>query len=362
MLIKNLRVGKVRVPLKKPFKTALRTVHYSEDIVVWLETDSGLRGVGSAPPTAVLTGETQETIAAVMRSHLFPAIVGKEIDNLSVLLQGISQSILHNNSAKAALEMAVLDLFTRRHNLSLLTYLGGFQKKITTDLTISLNSPAEMARDAEQAVATGYTELKVKVGSHGKLDLERVKEVQRTVGKDIKLRIDANQAWSAKEAVRIISTLEDQGLEMELVEQPVAAHDIEGMVYVTKHVATDILADESAFSARDVLQLLQKRGADLISIKLMKSAGIMEALKIAQLAETFGVECMMSCMLEGKIGITAAACVAAATKNITRYDLDAASLLAEDPVVGGATFVGNEIHLSTSPGLGIEDVKGWQEI
>ena len=119
------------------------------------------------------------------------------------------------------------------------------------------------------------------------------------------------------------------------------------------------MADEAAFGPVEVFQLLSMRACDLISIKLMKAGGIYNAVKILNLAETMGVECMMSCMLESKVGITAAASLAAGKKIVTRADLDAAVLLAEDPVVGGVSFNGNQLIIPETPGLGINDISGW---
>ena len=134
---------------------------------------------------------------------------------------------------------------------------------------------------------------------------------------------------------------------------------MDGLKYVTDHVETDIMADESAFGPYEVFQLLSHRACDLISIKLMKAGGLHNALKIAHFAETLDVQCMMSCMLESKVGITAAASLAAGKKIVTRADLDAAVLLAEDPVVGGVSFNGNQLIIPETPGLGINDISGW---
>ena len=140
------------------------------------------------------------------------------------------------------------------------------------------------------------------------------------------------------------------------------AHDFDGLKYVTDHVETDIMADESAFGPYEAFRLLSMRACDLINIKLMKAGGLHNAVKIVHFAETMGVQCMMGCMLESKVGITAAASLAAGKRIVSRADLDAAVLLAEDPVVGGVSFDKNQLILSDAPGLGITEVLGWQKI
>ena len=362
MKIKEIHIGKVSIPLKKPFKTALRQVDSAEDIIIKVIADTGEVGFGNAPPTAVITGDSQDSIIAAIRDTLGPKIIGMPIDNLEGIMAILDAGMLHNHSAKAALDIAVHDLFGKCFGLPLYKLFGGFRTSMETDLTISLNTPEEMVRDALEAVAQGYTALKLKVGNEPALDVLRVQAIRDAVGRAIKIRLDANQGWGAKEAVRIIQRFETDGLDIELVEQPVKAHDLEGLKYVTDRVATDIMADESAFGPFEVFQLLSLRACDLINIKLMKAGGLHNALKIVHFAETMDVQCMMGCMLECKIGITAAASLAAGKRIITRADLDAAVLLAKDPVVGGVSFYKNQLLIPDAPGLGITDIIGWQPV
>jgi len=360
--IKEIQIGKVSIPLKKPFKTALRQVNSAEDIIIKVIADTGEVGFGNAPPTAVITGDSQDSIIAAIRDTLGPKIIGMEIDNLEGIMSALDAGMLHNYSAKAALDIAVFDLFGKRFGIPLYKLFGGYCMSMETDLTISLNAPEEMVRDSLEAVAEGYTAIKLKVGNEPALDIKRVQAIRAAVGRDIKIRLDANQGWSAKEAVRTIRKFEADGLDIELIEQPVKAHDFEGLKYVTDRVETDIMADESAFGPFEVFQLLSMRACDLINIKLMKAGGLHNALKIVNFAETMGVQCMMGCMLESKVGITAAASIAAGKKIVTRADLDAAVLLAEDPVVGGVSFCKNQLLISEAPGLGITDIIGWNRL
>ena len=362
MKIQSIEIGKVSIPLKKPFKTALRTVHSAEDIIVKVIADSGEVGFGNAPPTAVITGDSQDSIIAAIRDTLAPKLVGMDIDNIEGIMTALDSGMLHNCSAKAALDIAVYDLFGKRYGLPLYKLFGGYCRSMETDLTISLNEPEEMVRDSLEAVAEGYTALKLKVGNDPALDIQRVQAIRDAVGPAVKIRLDANQGWNAKEAVRTIRRFEADGLDIELIEQPVKAHDFDGLKYVTDHVETDIMADESAFGPYEVFRLLSMRACDLVNIKLMKAGGLHNAVKIAHFAETMGVQCMMGCMLESKIGITAAASLAAGKRIVSRADLDAAVLLAEDPVVGGVSFDKNQLILSDAPGLGITEVLGWQKI
>ena len=356
MKITDIKLFHLSVPLKKPFKTALRTVESAEETIIKIETDGELNGLGEAPPTAVITGDTNESIRGIIERKIKPILIGKKVDNRERLFELLNQSVVGNSSARAAVDMAIYDLFGKLYRIPLYQLLGGYQKQITSDLTISVNSPEEMSQDAKEAVTQGYKTLKLKVGKTMKKDLARVSAIRKAIGPDIAIRLDANQGWRAKEAVYAIRKMEEEDLNIELVEQPVKADDYNGMKYVTDNVLTPVMADESLFSPRNCLKLLEMQACDLVNIKLMKAGGIYNALKINAIAESYGIECMLGSMLEAKVSVTAAAHLAAAKRNITRLDLDAPSLLAEDPVEGGIDISGPEIKLPDGPGLGIKDV------
>lgn len=358
MKITKIRLGTISVPLRLPFKTALRTVKSVEDIIVEIHTDTGALGYGEAPPTGAVTGHTTGAIIGALKEHIIPSLLGRDIDAFEDLMQLVQTCVVGNSSAKAAADMALWDLYGQRYRLPIYKLLGGARKEIVTDITISVNEPEEMARDAANAVERGYDCLKVKVGANPELDVERLRAVRRAAGDDICLRIDANQAWQPRQAVRILNEMQEQGLRLELVEQPVKAYDLEGLKYVTDHSYVPVLADESVFSPRDAMKVLELRAADLINIKLMKCGGIYNALKIASAAEIYGVECMIGCMLEAKISVNAAAELACARKIFTRIDLDGPVLCSEDPILGGARFEEKRITVSDEAGMGIRGVEG----
>ena len=357
MKITEIRLGTISVPLRVPFKTALRTVSSVEDVVVELHTNTGNVGYGEAPPTGVITGDTTGGIIGAIQDHIGKAILGRDVDNLEDVLKLVQGCVVHNTSAKAAVDMALWDLFGQLYRIPVYKLLGGARNSIVTDITISVNAPEEMARDALSAVARGYDCLKVKVGSNPALDVERLAAVRKAVGGDVYIRIDANQAWRPKEAVRILNQMQDKGLQIEFVEQPVAARDFEGLKYVTERSYVPVLADESVFSPQDALTIMHMGAADLINIKLMKCGGLYNALKIASAAEVYGVECMIGCMLEAKISVNAAVELACAKKIITRIDLDGPVLCSEDPVLGGAVFEEKQITVSDAPGMGIRGIQ-----
>ena len=358
MKITEVRLGMISVPLRVPFKTALRTVNSVEDVVVEIHTDTGAVGYGEAPPTGAITGDTTGAILGALQDHLVKSIVGRDVDDFEDLMKIVQKCVVHNTSAKAAVDMALWDLYGQLYKIPVYKMLGGCRKQIVTDITISVNDPEEMARDAINAIERGYETLKVKVGANPALDVARLAAVRQAIGPDYQIRIDANQAWSPKQAVRILNQMQDKGLDIEFVEQPVAARDFEGMKYVTERSWVPVLADESVFSPDDALKIMQMGAADLVNIKLMKCGGIYNALKIASAAEVYGVECMIGCMLEAKISVNAAVHLACARQIITKIDLDGPVLCSEDPVEGGAVFNEKIITVSDDPGLGIKGVAG----
>lgn len=362
MKIQSIEIGKLTIPLKKPFKTALRVLEVSETLVVIVTTDDGTVGYGAASPTAVITGDTLGSIRGALGEALIPQLVGMDVGNYEALIAKINSGVVRNSSTRAALDMAVYDLVGKMYSVPLYRMLGGHKNRFETDITVSVNSPQEMSADARGYVADGFDTLKMKVGVGADIDILRVKAVRDAVGSGVKIRLDANQGWNAKEAVRVIRRMEDMGLDIELVEQPVKYHDFAGLKFVTDNVMTPILADESVFSPEDALRIISMRAADIINIKLMKAGGIHNALKINAIAESAGIECMVGCMIENKIGIAAAAHFAASKKNVTRMDLDAPFLLATEPVEGGISFEGSSIVLSERPGLGIVKVNNLELI
>ena len=358
MKITEVRLGMISVPLRVPFKTALRTVNSVEDVVVEIHTDTGAVGYGEAPPTGAITGDTTGAILGALRDHIIKTIVGRDVDDFEDLMKAVQKSIVHNSSAKAAVDMALWDLYGQLYRIPVHKLLGGSRKEIITDITISVNDPEEMARDAINAIERGYETLKVKVGANPALDVARLAAVRQAIGPDYCIRIDANQAWTPKQAVRLLNQMQEKGLDIEFVEQPVKAADFEGMKYVTERSHVPVLADESVFSPDDALKIMQMGAADLVNIKLMKCGGIYNALKIASAAEVYGVECMIGCMLEAKISVNAAVHLACAKQIITKIDLDGPVLCSEDPIVGGAVFNEKYITVSDDPGLGIKEVQG----
>jgi o-succinylbenzoate synthase len=347
----------LRTPLKTPFKTALRTVTHLEDLILMIHTDSGLIGYGEGASTPVITGETLVSMQGAIE-HIKPLIIGREIEDFNTLLTLIQNSMVHNSTIKSAIEMALYDLRAQSFKMPLYKLLGGSKTTFKTDITISLNTIDVMLEDCKNAIELGYNILKIKVGESITNDYERIKVIAQTFS-NITLRIDANQAWSAKETVTLLTRLEREGIITELIEQPVKAHDFRGMKYIKERTITPLLADESVFSTKQAIELLEMDACDMINIKLAKCGGIANALQIADIAKMYNVKCMIGCMLEGAISVGTAVHVASAREDtITMLDLDGANLLTSNPVESSGIFFNeSQIELyEDSYGLGVKKV------
>lgn len=359
MKITNIRFAKLVVPLVTPFKTALRTVENIDDLVVIIETDTGDVGYGSAPATPLITGDTHGSIISVINTVFKPMLMGGDLNYFNQLINLVQGGIVHNTSAKAAIEIALYDLWGKLYKTPLYKLLGGGDTTLKTNITISVNDIDKMVSDSLKAVDQGFDVLKVKVGKAFQQDIKSITAIYQAVANQAVIRLDVNQGWTAKETVFAVQKLLAAGVELELIEQPVPASDLAGMRYVTERVSTPIMADESAFNAKQVINLIHHQGADIINIKLMKAGGLSNAIKIADICQLYEVECMIGCMLEGSIGVTAAAHLACAKAQvITKIDLDGPALGQFDPVHGGANFHLANIQLSDAPGLGIEKIDG----
>ncbi len=352
MKIVDIKTQIIKASLKKPFKTALRRVDSLEDLVVTIHTESGLVGYGEGGATAVITGDIISSMIGAIE-YIKPMLIGKTIEDFNSILYIVANSIVHNSTVKSMLEIALYDLKAQSLKLPLYRFLGGSRTSFTTDITISLNSIDKMLKESQEAIDLGYDILKIKVGKSISEDFEIIKSIAQTFP-DTTLRVDANQAWNPKESIYLLKKLEKLDIYPELIEQPVKANDFRGMRYIRERTVIPILADESIFSPKQAIEILELEACDYINIKLAKCGGVSNGLKIADIAGLYGVKCMIGCMLEGAISVGASVHLASARENtITMLDLDAVNLLAYNPIRGGVEFNESKIELNSSYGLGI---------
>ncbi len=348
-MITGLRAYAIRVPLIEEFRIALGASVYYEGVIVEVSTDEGIVGYGEGVPSRRITGETTDSILSLI-SRFRRMLVGKDPLNYVELLERIDRAVLGNPAAKAAIDIAIFDIVAKKYGVPLRTFLGGGPNSFETSVTIGIMDKETAVRKATRLVEDGVTILKIKIGLNPTEDIERVVAIRKAVGDDIRIRIDANQGYTVKQAIRVLRALEN--VDIEYCEQPVHWRDLSGMREVRRKTEIPIMADESVHGPRDALEVIKLDAADMINIKLMKSGGILGAIKIAHICEAAGVECQIGCMSETRIAISAGLHLAVSLDIIKYSDLDG-YLFLSDSVANGLSFEKSKNKISDGCGLGI---------
>lgn len=356
-MITEVRCHRMTAPLRAPFVTALRRTTALETTVVEVIDGDGVSGFGEAPQVWRVTGESLASAEACLLGPLRDVVLGRDPADLVDLCHTVQTAVVGNVGAKAAVDVALHDLAARRAGLSLPRFLGSGVHEVPTDVTVSAGDLDQLIEGARARVAEGFAVLKLKVGTDAVTDVERIRAVRRAVGADVRLRVDANQGWTPKAAIRAIRALEDAGTDLEFVEQPVRAGDLAGLARVTGQVDVPVMADESVFGLRDLTRVIEAGAADLVNVKLAKCGGLQVAGAMLELARAHGVGTIVGSMMEGPIGIGAAAALVAAHGSTHVSDLDAAWWASESPVAGGAVYRGGTLALPDAPGLAIEGLR-----
>lgn len=354
MTIVDLRCSRVVAALHTPFVTALRSTRTVETVVVEVVDSDGSHGYGEAPQVWRVTGESLAGAEACLTGPLRDVVVGRDPGDLQDLLVAIESAVVGNPGAKAAVDVALHDLAARRLGISLPRLLGTSRHRVPTDVTVSAGDLEAAVVNATNRRSDGFAVLKLKAGADPDRDVARICAVRDAVGPDVALRVDANQGWTTRQAVRVIRALEDAGADLELVEQPVAAADIHGLATVTAVVNTPVMADEAVFGIRDLLQVIRAHAADLVNVKLAKCGGLRPARAMLELAAACGVGTIIGSMMEGPIGVGAAASLVAAYGTTVTSDLDAAWWAEAPTVEGGLRYDAGTVVLPDVPGLGVE--------
>jgi L-alanine-DL-glutamate epimerase-like enolase superfamily enzyme len=253
--------------------------------------------------------------------------------------------------------MAIWDICGKIAGQPVVHLLGQYRNSFDTDRTVYLDKADVMAQKAKEIAGEGFKVVKVKLGESPEADIERMRTIRQAVGPDIRIRTDANQGWTPNEAVRALRGLDPY--KIEFCEQPVLYSDWEGMSFVRQHVGIPIMADESVHSAADAIEAVRRDAVDMINIKLMKSGGILGAVRIAHIADGADMKCMLGCMSETRVALTAAAHVVMSQKNVLYADLDAFTEHKIDPVIGGMALKDGTLTLPDKPGLGLDIDPSW---
>lgn len=348
--IRDVEVFPYALRQKVVVKTALGESP-SEGFFVRLRTEEGVVGYGEGCPFPPVTAETQGS-AVVMARALGEILRGRDPFSVAHIAADMETFAPHNPSSKAALEMALWDICGKLAGRPVCDLLGRYRDSFETDKTVFLQPPEAMARAAADAVRDKFAVIKVKVGESPELDVARLRAIRDAVGPSVKIRVDANQGWTPAEAVKCLRGIEQY--QIEFAEQPVVSWDWPGMKFVRDAAPMPVMADESVHAAHDAIEGIRRDAMDMINIKLMKSGGILAGSAIATVAGAANLKCMVGCMMETRLALTAAAHLVCARESILYADLDAALFLAEDPIIGGMDLTDGIVTLPRAPGLGLD--------
>jgi L-alanine-DL-glutamate epimerase-like enolase superfamily enzyme len=358
MTIEKIQIYKYSIPMH-PFTIATGTMDFAQNILIKIYTSENIIGIGECSAFPVIVGETQNTCYEMAKEF---AILwkGKDALNIEERLNELHLFTAGNSTIKSAFDMALYDIAAQHANQPLYEFLGGIKKEMLTDITVGINTPVIMAEQAKAFVENGATILKIKLGKDVATDIARIKTIREVIGNGIKIRIDANQGWSVNDATNALIQLGQYNIEF--CEQPMRTYNDEYLPELIKASPIKIMADESVYNHHDALRLIKNKACDYINIKLAKSGGIHEALKIIEVATKNNIPCMMGGMLESRVALSAFAHFAAANPQIIFYDMDTCMLGHKvDPVIGGVTYNGYTVQLPSGTGIGASVEEGFLE-
>ena len=349
--IKKVDVFAARLPLKEPFIVSYVRLDDMPTIFTRVETDGGLVGWGEAVPDQNVTGETWEGTYQAIKNELAPLVLGQSPFSIDRIHAMFDRKIYGAPSAKAALDIALYDLMGKITGQPVYQLIGGkSHEELQVPQVISIKAPPEMARDAKGYVASGFRNIKIKVGTSAADDIARIKAVRQAIGEGVQLRVDANQGWSRIEAMKVIRETVD--CDVDWYEQPVKARDLKALKAIKEGSHANIMVDEGVHTIQDLVQVAEMGAADMLNIKLMKAGGIYPSLALANLAEACNMPCQVGSMVESAIATMAGAHLAMGRSIIETNEMVGPLLFSRD--VANVPYKGDILELSDAPGLGIE--------
>ena len=296
MKITSISCQMVTIPYKNPYRMAPGLTKNKKQVIIIVETDEGITGIGETGVTLVERGgETQESIFITINNYFKPLLIGMDPFQIGVIidkLEGMNQGRTGFLCAKAGIDCALYDIIGKATKRSVAAVLGGvFRTKFTVSRSLGVKTPTEMAEDAIRLKQAGYAMLTVKAGFDPTEDVNRVAAVRDAVGSGYPLEVDINGAYNAEIAVPTLKRMAKY--DIEAVEQPVAWWDLKGMRACRSAIDVPITADESAWTPYDVVAIAREEAADTICLKPIKNGGMFLARRMAEIADASGLGVLM---------------------------------------------------------------------
>lgn len=309
--------------LKEPFRTSLRSVSHFNVIELHIETDDGFQAIGEAVETPAITGDTQEMILNGLLGSITEALEGVLFSSPLELVERVTHTSAVS-SAKSAADMALYFLESAMEEKTLADVLGSTSPTIATDVTIPVADFAQIDQLVLARLKSGFTSFKVKLAMEPiENSIQKLELIRQSAGRECAIRIDPNQSWSTSHTLNFLEALDTREIIIDYLEQPTPADDKKALAEIRRNTQTRIMADESCFDMKDLLQLIELEAVDLINLKLLKSGGISPLLEMAKVAQEAELGVLVGSMMEGDRGVFASACLADAIAPDGIHDLDA---------------------------------------
>ena len=352
MKITNVSYERLELTLTAPYTIAYETVSQATNFILKIETDSNIIGLGCAAPDLEVTKETGDDVARALDLVIIPYLKGKNALNYARILDEIKPLLSVISSALAMVDMALLDIASKKMNVPLYQFLGGYRDSIATSITIGILSVEETLKQAQEYVDQGFTIIKLKGGLSLEEDVEKIHRLREN-HPHLTLRFDGNQGYTVAQAVTFVE--QTRASRIEILEQPTLVADEEKLGEVTRKVHIPVMADESLKSLKDAFRLAQNSRMNMVNIKIQKVGGIMEAMHINSVARAAGLEAMIGCIDECRLGISSGLHFALSRPNTVYADLDGHLDFENDPFKGLFSLEKGILRPNGKAGLGLSD-------
>jgi muconate cycloisomerase len=344
------------IPIIRPHHLSFGTKTGINAVIVRLQTDDGVEGLGEAVASAgpAWNEESAETIQLVIERYLAPELIGEDPSRIERINEKMARRARGNLFAKAAVEMACFDALGKSVGEPVYKLLGGlYRDRIPLSWSLASGDAEFEINEAQKLIERGHFIFKIKMGElEPKADLARVKRIVEAIGSRARLRVDANQGWDEITATQSIPALEEWGIE--LIEQPVPRWNVDGMARLARRFDIPIMADEAVCTVHDAVSLVKAEAADIFALKLTKAGGLAASKAVAAVAKGAGLPCYIGCMTETGLGTAAYAHFGASTPGVTfGCELFGPLLLTEDIVQTPIRYAEGHVYVTSGPGFGI---------
>ena len=370
--IQSVETFVVALPTRREHKWTGFTETIGCYVLVRMTDSAGHLGWGEAPALkdwggeyGRYFGESTATVELIVQRYLKPAVLGVPVGNIGMLHRRMDEMLKGYPYAKAAIDCAAYDLAGHASGLPVHTLLGGaVRDRIPLSHSIGLMAVEAGEREAAQVASEGIKTIKIKVGVEPERDVDMVRRIRAAVGSGISLCVDANEGYRTPgEAIKTIRKME--AFDLLYVEQPV--HGVARIAEVARAIDTPVMADESAWNAHDLIEIIERRAAQMVSIYTTKPGGLYRAMEVAAVARAAGIVCNVNGSAELGIGNLANLALAAAAPAVTLSCVFPVSTPAfaqrgqiagifykDDVIAAPMRLVDGSIDVPTGPGLGIE--------